>query len=73
MENESEMVDCISATARSIISNDNINISEIKRMENLLGEELENLVFEKEVETFASMDLMEMYDVLVQEGYVNFY
>ena len=73
MENESEMVDCISATTRSIISNDNINISEIKRMENLLGEELENLVFEKEVEMFASMDILEMFDVLVQEGYVNFY
>jgi len=25
------------------------------------------------VETFASMDILEMFDVLVQEGYVNFY
>ena len=73
MENESEMVDCISATTRSIISNDDIDISEIKRMENLLGEELENLVFEKDVEAFDNMDISEMYDVFVQEGYVNFY
>ena len=48
-----------------------ISADERERMETLLGEELEDLMDQDEVECIVTRDIWKIHDILVEEGYLN--